>query len=191
MLYNFHTHHVEHEGERAIVQNRDSWGIHPWNVKADQPFPNPPANILAIGECGLDRLSPVPYELQKEAFRWQIRWSEELEKPLIIHCVKAIDDILKLHRELHPHQPWIIHGFRGKPQQMDSLLSRGLYVSFGFHFNPESLVHCPTERMLLETDEDPQPILPLYDAVSQLLGLSMEELTKTMEQKFRLLFPVL
>ena len=76
---------------------------------------------------------------QLEVFKGQIELSEREEKPLIIHCVKAIDGLLRLRRDLHPKMPWMFHGFRGKPQQLRSLLAAGFYVSFGFHYNEESL----------------------------------------------------
>lgn len=187
-LYNFHTHHTGHEGERAIVQGRDCWGLHPWYVKPEMLSQTPPPGILAIGECGLDRLCQTPYDLQLRAFRMQIGLSESLGKPLILHCVKALDDVLMLHREYRPRQPWVFHGFRGKPQQLRSILSRGLYVSFGFRFQEESLLACPLSRLLLETDDDPRPVEALYIQVSRLLKISPEELASQMESHFLRLF---
>lgn len=205
MLHNFHTHHPEHEGEQAILQGRDCWGLHPWYVREEdlrgimengkcimddegiRALIQNPA-LRAIGECGLDRLCQTPYELQLRAFRMQILLSENLRRPLIIHCVKALDDVLMLHRELQPAQPWIFHGFRGKPQQLRSLLARGIYISFGYRFQAESLLACPLDRLLLETDDDPRPIRPLYLQVSELLKISLEELAGRMEKHFQQLF---
>lgn len=205
MFHNFHTHHLEHESEQAIVQGRDCWGLHPWYVREDDligkmengkwiidneripPLISNP-NIRAIGECGLDCLCQTPYDMQLRAFHMQIQLSESLEKPLIIHCVKALDDVLILHRKYQPRQAWIMHGFRGKPQQLRSLLARGIYVSFGFRFQTETLQACPLDYMLLETDDDPRPIKPLYIQVSELLKISLEELQGRMEKHFQQLF---
>lgn len=189
MIYNFHSHHPEHEGERTILQGRDSWGIHPWDVKPDMLSLSPPPGILAIGECGLDRLCSTAYDLQLDAFRMQVRLSETLAKPLIVHCVKAIDDVLRLRRECRPRQPWILHGFRGKPRQLQSLLDAGFYVSFGFRFQAETLRACPLQRLLLETDDDPRPIMPLYLTTCRLLDITPKTLADCMEAHFRNLFP--
>ena len=49
--------------------------------------------------------------------------------------------------------PWIIHGFRGKPQLAQQLLNNGFYISLGEHFNPQTVTIIPTNRLLFETDE--------------------------------------
>lgn len=169
-FFDIHSHHPSREGERVLLQGRDSWGIHPWKIPDNWRELCPPEGILAIGESGLDKLCSTPYALQEEVFRSQIQFSEERHLPLIIHCVKAIDDLLALKREIHPHEPWIFHGFRGKPQQLRSLLDAGFYISFGFRFCEESLLMCPMDRLLMETDEDSRPVRLLYEKVAALRG---------------------
>ena len=108
----------------AVVDGRDIWGIHPW--QADKAFGVPDlSGKLAIGECGLDALRGPSLEVQEEVFRGQIALSERLGKPLIIHCVKALDRLLKVQKTPIPSQKWMFHGFRGKPQQLRSLLDAG------------------------------------------------------------------
>ena len=70
--------------------------------------------MLAVGEAGLDKLAEAPLTLQIEVFEYQARLAEEANKPLIIHLVKAVDELLKLKQKIQPVKPWIIHGFRGK-----------------------------------------------------------------------------
>lgn len=141
--------------------NKEQWlsvGIHPWDITdywvkdfdfvqawASQP------QVKAIGECGLDRLVLSP--CQEEVFRAHILLSEEVQKPLIIHCVKAIDTVLSIRKELIPSQPWILHGFRGKPQQAIQLIEAGFFLSFGERFNVDSVRICPRERLCMETDD--------------------------------------
>ena len=184
----FHTHHPARTGEEALVQGQETWGIHPWHIPADWNTLEPPTDILAIGECGLDKVCKTPNPLQKEVFLKHIGWSEEQRKPLLIHCVRALDDLLFLRHSKPVTQPWIFHGFRGKPQQLNSLLQSGFYVSFGFRFNEESLRQCPLDRLLLESDDDERPIRELYEQVSVLLDLPMEKLCQQMDAQYRLLF---
>ena len=182
---NFHTHHPTPEGEATIL----SFGLHPWHLTEDwltqlkaltsHLSPSPPNNSQIppfIGECGLDRLCPTPYPLQLAAFEAQIHLSERLCRPLVLHCVRAVDDVLRLHRGIT--QPWIWHGFRGKPQQMQQLLTHGFYLSFGFHFNPDSLRTCPAERLFLETDDDPRPVADLYATAATLRATTPEALNQ-------------
>ena len=184
----FHTHHPSREGETVILNGTDTWGAHPWNPVF------PPierlSQALAIGECGLDRLCDTPYETQLEAFRRQIRLSEQYGKPLILHCVKALDDVLRLQLEERAIQPWIFHAFRGKPQQMKQLLRRGMYVSFGFRHNTESLIACPLSRLILESDDDPRPIRLLYDEVKKKRHIDLETLIQSMQKRAAILFNI-
>ena len=173
-----------------------SVGIHPWNAgcytKRDVDSLNRLARdhrVVAVGETGLDSVH-VAYELvshgttrevvqalpdierQLELLMLHIRLSEEVGKPLLLHVVKRYPEILKLRIDLKPRQPWIIHGFRGRPGLATDLLKWGFYLSYGEMFNPVSVEATPAERMLAETDESEVPFedivasLPVTPAVS-------------------------
>ena len=187
----FHTHRVPAAADvRAVVDGRDTWGIHPW--RADAPAAQPVLEgRLAIGECGLDALRGPALDVQEAVLHRQVLLSEAQRLPLIVHCVKALDRLLALHREWHPSQPWMLHGFRGKPQQLRSLLDAGFYVSFGIQYNPDSLRLCPLDRLMLETDDAPAPpIRLLYNNVAQVLGMPMDDLCARMAENYRAFFPV-
>jgi TatD DNase family protein len=158
---NFHTHHPAHENEFS----------------------------LGGEEYGMDRRWETPLLEQEEAFRLHVTESEQEAKPLVIHCVRTLEDILRIRKEMHPRQPWIMHGFRGKPQQLQSLLSAGIYVSFGLRYNKESLLLCPLEMMFLETDDEALPIEPLYKEVAQIKGISVEVLKLKIWENANKLFP--
>ena len=57
--------------------------------------------------------------------------AEEVGKPLVIHLVKAVDELLKVKRDLRPSNPWIIHGFRGKAALAEEYLKHGFYLHSG------------------------------------------------------------
>lgn len=185
----FHTHYVpDRQDVVAVVDGRDTWGLHPW--RADERFVVPDlSGKLAIGECGLDGLRGPSMDVQESVFLEQIRLSEELGKPLIIHCVKALERLLALRKELKPKQSWMFHGFRGKPQQLRSLLDAGLFVSFGPQHNEESLRICPIDRLLLETDDDEvHPIGEIYNNVARKRELEVTTLVKQMVENYRAFF---
>ena len=150
-------------------------------------------NEFSLGgeEYGMDRRWEMPLPEQEEAFRQHVAESEREEKPLVIHCVRTLEDILRVRKEMRPQQPWVMHGFRGKPQQLQSLLSAGIYVSFGLHYNKESLLQCPLEMMFLETDDEALPIKPLYEEVAILKGISEEALKLKIWENANKLFPYL
>ena len=190
MFYiDFHTHHIPSEEDvLAVVDGRDTWGLHPWRAMEELVVPDLTTK-LAIGECGLDALKGPSLARQEEIFLQQISLSEQVGKPLIIHCVKALDRLLSLRKELRPKQPWMLHGFRGKPQQLQSLLDAGFFVGFGFLHNEECLRACPMDRLLLETDDNTEhPIAQLYKDVAQSKGLEVPTLVEMMHENYLAFF---
>ena len=158
-----------------------SAGIHPWNAPRVTPgdlerlraLASHP-RVLAIGETGLDtvhRAAPgvPPPDLaeQLSLLKLHIALSEQTGKPLILHVVKRYSEIMALHRACSPSQPWIIHGFRGKPELARQLLRAGFRLSYGEMANPASVAVTPKDRLLLESDESSLSI----DAIAALLGV--------------------
>lgn len=197
----FHTHHPSLAGERVIQDGIHTRGRHPWHLLTSATQPSP--YLLAIGESGLDRLCDTPYDLQIQVFREEVALSEQLQLPLFLHCVRAIDDVLRIRRELHAHQPIIWHGYRGGAEQIKQLLklsnqaipstgetgSGAFYFSFGYRHNRAALLACPLHRLLLETDDDTlHPIADLYATVADQLYINIETLIRQMHQNFHTLF---
>jgi len=136
-----------------------SAGLHPWDVTGhdeesfsnlEELLANP--QVLAVGECGFDTLKGPSHELQEQAFVRQVELSERFRKPMILHVVRDFDSVIRLRKQLKPTQKWIIHGFRGGPQQMEQLYSNGILVSFGPKHNPEAIRQVPPDRLYRETD---------------------------------------
>ena len=136
-----------------------SAGLHPWDVTGhdEEAFRSleeliAKPQVLAVGECGFDTLKGPSHELQEQAFVRQVELSERYGKPMILHVVRDFDSVIRLRKQLKPTQKWIIHGFRGGPQQMKQLYSNGILVSFGPKHNPETIRQVPPERLYFETD---------------------------------------
>lgn len=204
-----HTHKSEAETMgNAIINHRllaepqfldgnyYSIGIHPWDVAAQdwgiqidrllKSFPN--NQIVAIGEAGLDKLSESPLFLQQQAFERQISLSEEKELPLIIHCVKAMEQLLSIHKHFRPKQPWIWHGFRGKLEQAEQLLKQGLYLSFGEFYSEEAMKFVPDDRLFLETDDSALRIDEILCRAAQVRGVEVETLRATIRKNIQKVF---
>ena len=192
-----HTHKRREDAHPAILSTQGepaygaiSIGIHPWYVDNGwkERFHTieelaKAQNVVAIGECGIDKVRmTATLETQVEAFRAHIALSERLQKPLIIHCVKAYETTIALHKEIKPRQAWIIHAFRGKPQQASQLVKAGLYLSLGEHFNEESARCIPGDRLFIESDDSEIPIENIYSAIASARGCSVEELIRTVQE---------
>lgn len=191
-LIDIHTHNADCDRHSSIfnskeyVENRNiSIGIHPWDIDSSwekqltiiKELANK-ENIRAIGECGIDKLkSQASTELQKEIFKVHALLAEEVNKPIVIHCVKGFDELIAMRRELSPKQAWIIHGFRGKPQQAGQLIKEGFYISFGEKFNIDSLKALPLEKLFVESDESKIGIANIYNLIANAKGCSIEELS--------------
>jgi TatD DNase family protein len=143
---------------------------------------------LAIGECGLDTRIDIPRNQQIEIFRAQAELSMEGNKPLIIHCVRAYDDIIALHKLLKPQNPWIIHGFNRNERIASMLLEQGILLSIGKELlntrHPLStfftkITHYP---FFLESDGKDIAIETLYQKAAQLLDRSIEEISSIIEK---------
>ena len=159
-----------------------SVGIHPWHLtekNADEQLrwlkkmvKQP--GVVAIGECGMDKLRSISMDKQIKIFRECIMLSEETSLPVIIHAVKCTEELIRIKKDMKPQMPWIIHGFRGKASVAKSLLDQGFYLSFGEHYQEESLRHTPLDRLFLETDESLLPIEDIYQKAARDYGVTME-----------------
>ena len=160
--------------EEIIEGAYHSVGIHPWHTsKVDNStienlkYLASHPQIVAIGETGLDTLRGASLDIQTEIFLLHVTLSEQHQKPLIIHCVKAFNEIIALKKRLRPTMPWIIHGFRGKPQLAQQLLDNGFYISLGEKFNTETATIIPSNRLLFETDESMLNISSIKDNINK------------------------
>lgn len=185
----------------AFFPQKGGWysvGIHPWQLGSydwtDTAFRahfeslvrHP--QVLAVGEAGLDKLISVSLYSQTDALRYQADVAEAIDKPLILHLVKATTELLVLKRELNPRVPWIVHGFRGKAQLALDLVRHGLYLSFGARYQEEALRQMPADRLFLETDESDSPISDLYEWAALVRGVTCDELMETVSHNVRSVF---
>ena len=178
-----------------------SIGIHPWHLDEknhDQLIRRviktaDNQNIAAIGEIGFDRIKGPSIELQRKTFEEQVIIAGEQKKPVVIHCVRAWEELIQSHRRLKPQMPWIIHGFRGKPELALQLISKGMYISFWFDFIMRTeaavlLKRLPEESIFLETDGSEIDIKVIYNKVSTDLGISVDELKIIIYRNYNVIF---
>ena len=206
MFLDIHTHNISSSSSSVLniivgrdvlsVGNKFSLGIHPWYIsdvkyqvsilKTELDKEN--SNFLFIGECGLDKVKGVQYGEQEEVFRKQIKFSEDYKKPLIIHCVKSYNELIKLKKELKPTQPWIVHGFNRKKTIGDSLIKEGMFLSFGYSFlnslkGAEVLQSTPLNKLFFETDNNNEfTIEEVYILASEILNIDIETLKEKIKE---------
>lgn len=210
MLINIHTHFptrlpgtIEIEsvyfGQSKIPSaDQRSVGLHPWYLNAgdmDAAFDwlagqaAEPA-VVAIGEAGLDKVCTTPWDLQVLAFQRCVEVSEQVGKPLVLHCVRAFSEIIAFKKAWKPSQTWIFHGFEKNKTTADMLLRAGCKLSFGaglFRANspaPESLYTMTSGQFFLETDDSPHTIEDVYLRAAEIRNMSVEDLTRELSERF-------
>lgn len=167
-----------------------SVGFHPYNVgKVDEQntldkvsiaTKNP--KVLAIGEIGLDKSIEAPMEKQSRVFEAQLDIAEQAQLPVILHVVRAFNEVIEIKKTRKPSVPMIIHGYNGSHQMADALVRAGFLISFGEAICGEhskiieALLSVPLENMFLETDEGDLDIREVYQMAAEAKGLSTEQL---------------
>ena len=193
-LIDFHTHQETAEG---VVTPR-SFGIHPW--KADNETAAEYNTFKAlyleyfaaadiIGECGLDKVCDVPFEVQMRLFRWQIELSRELRKPMVIHCVRAFNELVQI-RKVDLDETWVVHGFTGSLQLAEQLWKSGIWVSYGAALldnRRKKVRDCLKDNpnpFLLETDDNRCGIQSVYEAAAEIKNCTLQELSDTIKARY-------
>jgi len=185
------------DAKDALLGCSFSCGVHPWyseNAEPQLKFLSEIVSdyrIVAIGEAGYDRLKGPDLSVQRLVFERQIELSEQLSKPLIIHCVKAWDELLASYKKFKPKQPWIIHGYRGKPELTKQLVDHGFMFAIGEKFNRDSVKLIPLDSLFCETDIYDVSIRSVYDNLSEALDMTTESLANVIEKNVAKLFPQL
>jgi TatD DNase family protein len=210
--FNLHTHSYSNQEDVVELVNQYpqeftdtfpnySIGIHPWFIEEDRieadlaiiesKLKEP--NCLAVGECGLDKRIEIPFELQQTVFERQLLLAEQYQKPLVIHCVAAFQELIAIKKRLKISVPFLIHGFSKNKQVSNELLANGCYISFGKYLlrlpQLESVFRAmPNDRFFLETDTDEQTIQEVYALAAQYKGLSVAQIKELVNTNFRKVF---
>ncbi len=114
-------------------------------------------SVIFLGECGFDRLKGEDLAFQTTVFEAQIRLAESISKPVVIHCVKAFNEIISIKKRLKPSIPLIIHGF---------------------HQNKTIL------NDLIKTDDIDMSIKAVYEKAAEVLNMDLSNLKKIVFDNF-------
>lgn len=189
MILDIHTHNAQ-----THAQTIETVGIHPWHAAncdlAEMEKHAPSAD--AIGEIGLDYACDVPREVQTAVLRAQLTLAEQLEKPVVLHCVRAFEEVMKIVAD-YRLKAVIFHGFIGSKEQAQRALAQGYFLSFGectFHSPKtiEALRITPLSQLFAESDESPTPIEEIYSKIADLRGVSTEDLDAAAKSNFAKIF---
>ena len=209
---NLHTHKFSNLSDVIEVVNQYPWefdvsipnysiGIHPWYIDENRLESDLKTikqklqlnECLALGECGLDKRIEIPLELQISVFKKQLEIVKQTNKPIVLHCVAAYDEVITIKKEMKIENPMIIHGFSKNEQVAKSLLNNGFYLSFGKYLlrNPDLekvFTFAPENQILLETDTIVESIYQVYEKAASIKGISVDEMKAIVFNNFSRIF---
>ena len=116
--------------------------------------------------------------------------AEEFKKPMVIHCVKAYNEILEFRKEIQPVMPWIMHGYNGSVELTVQMAEKGVLFSFGENlYRPnskavESFKHLPLEKIFFETDEYDGDVECVYVKGAELKNIPVENMLEAVWNNF-------
>jgi TatD DNase family protein len=211
-FFNFHTHKCTKNADVLELVNQYpqefdaaipfySIGIHPWYIVEDRVEADlgiiesklHEKNCLAVGECGLDKRIEIPLEAQQVVFEKQLLLAQKYNKPVVIHCVAAFQEVMDTKKKLNISVPMIIHGYSKGSQLAKQLLDNGFYISFGKYLlrNPELesvFTSIPNNRFFLETDTVEENLDVVYTLAAKYKGVNLEEIQKQISSNFQAVF---
>lgn len=183
-------------------------GIHPH----DAPTATPEAleelkslirsrsKIVAVGEIGLDFYrNRAPQDVQRDAFRRQIRLAREVGLPVIVHDRDAHEETLEILKEEKAAEVGgVLHCFSGDLEMAKACIALGFYISFPgtitYPRNDEARTvvrGVPVDRMLVETDcpylspqsfrgkrNEPAFVRHTAEKIAEIKGLTVEDVAR-------------
>jgi TatD DNase family protein len=156
--------------------------------------------VVAVGEIGLDFYRDrSPREVQRQAFRRQIRLAREVGLPIIVHDREAHEEVLEiLMDEKASEVGGVLHCFSGDDIMARACLDMGFYLSFpGTITYPrneaarEVVRRVPVDHMLVETDcpylapqshrgrrNEPAYVRHTAEMIARIKGLTVEDVAR-------------
>ena len=153
--------------ERYPKQMHLMMGLHPTSVQENyrqeldhvyRELSN--RSFCAVGEIGIDLYwQKETLAWQQEAFAQQIKWAQEFDLPIVIHCREAFDEIFDLLDAVQgPLPKGIFHCFTGTLNQAQHIVDLGLSLGIGGVATfkngkiDQFLAQIPMKQIVLETD---------------------------------------
>lgn len=143
-------------------------GLHPTSVTSEwekqllsiyQEIKRHP--YIAVGEIGMDLYwDRSLQDAQMNAFEEQLRWSIEMDLPVAVHFRNATAEVVtSIKRVGEKALRGVFHSFGGSKEELETLLQLKNFhvgingvVTYRNGGLAETLIHCPKESIVLETD---------------------------------------
>ena len=166
-------------------------GIHPWYCNQDWQVGmaalerhilsrNKELSLVAIGECGLDGFYRDNWQWQLPCFEAHLALAQRYQLPIIVHSVKAHNEVLALLKRYPLDRGGVIHGFYGGSELAKRYLNLGFKLGIGHLLLdekakklPEAIVNLPLTSFVIETDLAVVSDLQKYPFADKINGSSL------------------
>jgi TatD DNase family protein len=199
---------VNDDEEVEFIPRKEKWDEEKYLKMAENP------KVVAIGEIGLDYFhNQENIEEQKEIFQKQIDLAMKVNKPIMIHCRKANNDIIEILKDKKNQYGeklrGVIHCFSGRLSQAKIYTEElGFYLGFNGIITfardyDKVLREIDLKYFVVETDcpyLTPIPFRgkrnePLYvkyvaEKIAEVKGTKLEEVEKTTTDSAKKLFGI-
>lgn len=189
-IYNLCDEAVDEVGETT----KFSVGIHPWFIDQYSTVDivhekSSDLNCYAIGEIGLDKRCTTDFESQKKYFINQLLIAKEKNLPVIIHCVKAYNEVFSILKSVQFSHPVLLHSFAGSIEVAEMYIKHfNVFFSFGslLYKNKSkaysSFSSLPLSHIFLETDSSDLLIEDIYTLAASIRNVELGMLKKEILQ---------
>lgn len=200
-------------------------GLHPQNIHEGfnsndyRALIGQSNKVVAVGEVGLDyksnkqgAVSNETKERQKDVFKKQIELALEFDRPLIIHCNKAHDEVLEILKSyflnLKSKSHGVAHSFLGNYKQARRYRELGFKISFNGIITyardyDRVILDTPLEDILIETDcpylapipyrgqrNEPLYVIEVAKKLAEIKQISYEEVIEKTTENAKKLFGI-
>jgi TatD DNase family protein len=195
-----------------------SFGIHPVDVlkaiksdyeKLETLIQN--EKCVAVGEMGLDYHydnSKNNIDAQKESLKVQLDLAKKYDKPVIIHCRDAYDDMIEFIKKQYFIPKGVIHCFSGSLEQAKIFVDLGFYLGIDGPITykksdilKEVVRNIEISKLLVETDcpylapqkynrtrNEPSYIIEIVKEIASIKNMDVNEIEKVTNQSTLSLF---
>lgn len=214
----------------ALVKTQPGWfgaaGVHPWWVeqmaispqqvaravveRVERERSTGEARCVAVGECGLDANIDTPMERQMAVFEAQLDAADRVSLPVIVHCVRAHNEMIRALKNNPPKKGGVIHAFSGSREIAETYIELGFRLGVGGTITYEraaktrnAIASVPLESLLLESDapdmplagrqghrNSPEYLTTIAETLAGLRGDSLDTVIAQTEKNTRALFVI-
>lgn len=202
ILTDSHHHHTDgrlgiyNTAIGEVYDSAFSCGFHPMQLSEEFPTEEDwgklehslqHKNCLAVGECGLDARNPLKFKIQQKILLRQIHLAKEMNKPIILHCVRLFPQLMVILKEHRPK--FALHDFNKKYDSGVELIQLGGMLSVGtdllrYEHLQQGFQKLPIEHLLIETDEADIPLERLYEKAAALKNMETAAFAEQIHQNF-------